>query len=509
MNAFPPPRDFQTQALQRLREEMLQGKSRLILSAPTGSGKTYLGLLLAKLAMDKGRRAIFVCDRIELIDQTVNTAVNYGLRDIGVIQGAHPLRRNHARLLIASSQTLARRQWPVDIDLTIIDEAHTIYESWSRRLRENPRAKTIGLTATPFTKGLGRLFDGLVNAAVMDRLVAEGVLVQPKFFGHKRFDLAGAAIKGGEYDSDDLTQRGTPLIGDIVQAWKDRAQKRKTICFVPSVEFGEFLATQFGRENVVARVVSYKTPSSVRATYINEFRLEKSPIDILISVDALAKGFDVPDVGCVIDARPLRKSLSAYVQMIGRGLRSHPGKKECIVIDHSGNIDRFGKEFEALYYDGVQSLDDGEKKDTKPRKSKDEGGDQEAGKCPQCGYQPFASVCISCGYTKTRKTTKQAIVAGKLVEVPLALSRNTANVPKLFLEIASYLQTSTTPPEKRAARLKILYEAISGYRAPTEWFKVPLEVVQPSAATVHKIKKKTYAYLRNIGVMKSTWSKRS
>lgn len=501
MSNFPEPREFQRNAIQRLRECVIAGKNRLVLSAPTGSGKTYLGLLLAKSTMDKGKRAMFICDRVELIDQTLRTAVSYGIRDIGVIQADHPLQRDHASFLIASSQTLARRKWP-DVDLTIIDEAHTIYKTWVDKLKKNPMSRAIGLTATPFTKGMGQIFDGMVQAAVMSDLVASGVLVPPKFYGHKSFDMRGAKTKSGEYDTADMTKRGMPIIGDIVQGWKDRANGLKTICFVPSVEFGEYLATQFGNAGIVARVVSYKTPDSVRKTYIQEFRQAKSSIDILISVDALAKGFDVTDVGCVIDARPLRKSFSSYVQMIGRGLRSHEGKTQCIVIDHSGNIDRFGKAFEELYHDGVDTLDDGEKKDNEAKKSVSEGGSDYAGTCPQCGFTPFAKICMACGYVKPRKTTTQAIVAGKMVEVDIGIRASNDDIPILFREISTYLQTSTTPPEKRPYRLATLYHNITGYWPKKEWLHLPLLPTIPSARTLALIKRENLKWLKYKGILK-------
>ena len=108
---------------------------------------------------------------------------------------------------------------------------------------------------------------------------------------------------------------------------------------------------------------SANTLPAEREQILKEFRKPDSILRVLVSVEALAKGFDVPDVSCVIDCRPLRKSLSTAIQMWGRGLRASPttGKTDCILLDHSGNITRFAEDFEAIFYNGLDALDAGEK----------------------------------------------------------------------------------------------------------------------------------------------------
>ena len=160
---FPEQRDFQRVAHDALRNGARAGHKNQMLMAPTGAGKTYLGLRAAHEALAKGKSAMFVCDRTTLINQTSATADAYGLAAHGVIQADHWRTDYSMPFQIASAQTLARRQWP-DVDVIIIDEAHTQLKSWTEHI-PHCRAHVIGLSATPFSVGLGKLFTNLVNAA--------------------------------------------------------------------------------------------------------------------------------------------------------------------------------------------------------------------------------------------------------------------------------------------------------------------------------------------------------
>ena len=134
--------------------------------------------------------------------------------------------------------------------------------------------------------------------------------------------------------------------------------------------------------------------SRARRELLKEYRKPDSEIRLLISVEALAKGFDVPDVSCVVDCRPLRKSLSTFVQMVGRGLRSSPGKTECLLLDHSGNVVRFADDFSDLYFNGLAELDAGERLDDEVRKDEP----RPPKKCPSCGFTPCGKRCVRCGF---------------------------------------------------------------------------------------------------------------
>ena len=216
-------------------------------------------------------------------------------------------------------------------------------------------ATVIGLSATPFSPGLGKIFTNLVNATTMHNLTQAGVLVPMKIFSCRKPDMEGAETKGGEWTEKAAEEREMAIVGDVVQDWGRYAQNRKTIIFGATIAHCKEIARQFLASGVMAAVFTSETTAKEREALLEEYRKPDSYLKILISVEALAKGFDVPDVGCVCDARPLRKSLSTAIQMWGRGLRSSPetGKKDCLLLDFSGNIIRFFEDFNDVYFNEI------------------------------------------------------------------------------------------------------------------------------------------------------------
>ena len=361
--SFPPAYDFQRIAHESLREGHRQGHKNQIVMAPTGAGKTYLGLRIAHEALLRGKRAIFVCDRTALINQTSEAADEYGMNAHGIIQASHWRYSPRMPFQIASAQTLGRRTWPSS-DVIIIDEAHTQLSAWTEHAKKCD-ATVIGLSATPFSAGLGKIFSNLINAATMHDLTEAGILVPLRPLSAKRIDMEGADTAGGEWTKDAAAERGMGIVGDVVAEWIRHGEGRKTIVFGSTIAHCEELCRQFNEAGIMAAVYSQETTPDERAMLTKEYRKPDSAIRILISVEALAKGFDVRDVGCVVDCRPLRKSLSTAIQMWGRGLRKSPetGKTDCILLDHSGNFVRFLEDFTDIYFNGLASLDAGQKMD--------------------------------------------------------------------------------------------------------------------------------------------------
>jgi len=466
MSTFPAPREFQQRAHQELRRGVAEGHRAQVLMAPTGGGKTYLGLRLGFEAVERGRSAVFVCDRTTLIDQTSRTADSYGLTNHGIIQADHWRFKPQAPFQIASVQTLARRQWP-KADVVIVDECHTQHTAWVEYVKSTS-AVVVGLSATPFSAGLGQIFSRVVNAATMDELTKAGVLVPMRVLSCKRPDMTGAKTKaGGEWDDREVESRGMGLIGDVVSEWMKHGDGRKTICFGATIAHCEALCEQFNAAGIMAAVFHSKTPNRQRESLLDEYRKPDSELRVLVSVEALAKGFDVPDVGCVIDCRPLRKSLSTAIQMWGRGLRASPstGKTDCILLDHSGNVLRFRSEFEDIYFNGLTDLDSGEKLDKEVRK---EPQDKEPKGCPVCGYRPFARRCMACGH-ESRRSIEVEHEAGTMAEVVMLGGKRMGDSPAhVWAQCASYARTFSVP-EKQQARAACIYKDITGKWPPRAW----------------------------------------
>lgn len=488
---FPPPREFQTTAHEKLRTGRRAGHKNQLIMAPTGAGKSYLGLRIAHEALLKGNRAVFVCDRTTLINQTSDAADHYGLGAHGVIQSNHWRFNPELPFQIASAQTLARRQWP-ETDVVIIDEAHTQLSVWVEYIK-TCSASVVGLSATPFSPGLGKLFSNLVNATTMHELTELGVLVPMRVFTCKKTNMDGAATAGGEWTDQAAEERGMEIVGDVVAEWIKFGHGRKTIVFGSTIKHCEELCRGFIEVGVMAAMFTSQTTPAERQMLLNEYRKPDSSLRVLISVEALAKGFDVPDVGCVVDCRPLRKSLSTAIQMWGRGLRSSPntGKVDCLLLDHSGNITRFLDDYTDIFYNGLDALDMGEKFDKTIRKDDEE---KEVVACPSCGYRPFGKRCMACGFQVQSAALVEAL-PGEMQEVMLGKKKLADNQRHLYAQLCTYAR-SHSAPDKQAGRVWHLFRDITGSAPPKGYSFESTDNVAIERNTLNKIKSMRIEFLK-------------
>ena len=487
---FPEPRPFQVAAHESLRRGFLEGHKNQLLMAPTGAGKTYLGLRIAYEALAKGKRALFVCDRTTLIDQTSVTADSYGLGAHGIVQAKH-WKRNDMPFQICSAQTIAKREYWPQADVIIVDEAHTQLKVWTEYI-QTTKAACIGLSATPFSKGLGKLFTNLINATTMHDLTKSGVLVPLKIFTCTRADMTGAATAGGEWTDNAAAEREMAIIGDVVTEWHKYGENRKTIIFAANIAHCKELSKQFIDSGVYAAVFTSETTTADRKILLDEYRKPDSELKILISVEALAKGFDVPDVGCVVDCRPLRKSLSTAIQMWGRGLRASlsTGKQDCILLDHSGNIVRFQEDFEQIFFNGLDALDMGEKLDKAIRNDPEE---YEPKGCPVCSFKPFVKRCISCGFEHIAKPNIE-VLPGHMKEVVLNGKKLANDEHNLYNQIATYSRAHGNPATQ-SKRTWHLFQKITGH-FPTQYKFEFAPNVPVSRNVENKIKSLNIAYFK-------------
>lgn len=464
IGSFPRPREFQIKAMHSIAGNILAGHKNQMLMAPTGAGKTYLGLRLIYKALKAGKRATFLCDRITLVNQTSEAANEFGLGDHGIIQADHPMENWAKRFQIASVQSVESRGWP-DTDVLIVDEAHTMRDAWVKYAMES-HAKVIGLSATPFSRGLGKVFTELVCPTTMHELTQLGELVPMRVLSCRRPDMSGAKVDNfGEWQQGEAAARGMEIIGDVVAEWLRHGEGRKTIVFGATIAHCEELCRQFNEAGVQAATFTKDTLGPERKQLVDEFKRPDSVLRVLISVEALAKGFDVKDVGCVVDCRPLRKSLSTAIQMWGRGLRKSEatGKKDCILLDHSGNITRFADDFTDIYFNGLATLDKGEALDKTVRK--DEQDEREKKGCPECGYKPFRKRCMSCGF---EILARSEIVHEAGTMHPVTIGGKQMERADLFNELCAYAR-SRPGIQKKASFAKAKFKELTGDWPPCRW----------------------------------------
>ena len=415
---FNPPaqinlRPYQSDAVEGLRNGVRSGRRRQILCAGTGAGKTVMAAHLLNEADRKGSYALFLVDRVALVNQTSATLDQYGISH-GIIQGINDRYMPRENVQVCSIQTLERRTLPRKPSLIVYDECHAQYKKTLEYIRENPDAVVIGLTATPFTKGMGEFWESVVNVIPTRALIDGGHLVEPKIYVAKSPDDAEFGLNSyGEFSDSSASTAGIQIIGDVVAEWVAKTHEHfggpaKTIVFSPTVEHGRELCAAFAAAGYNFQQVSYLDKSDEeRAAKIEEFRKPDSKIHGLISCGVLTKGFDVPDVRIGVSCKPYRKSLSSHMQEIGRVMRSHPGKDLALWLDHSGNVERFALDTFDVWENGVGELDHATKQDSKPRERDEQVREKVV--CPECSGALRGPTCMCCGWEKPARSGIHAV----------------------------------------------------------------------------------------------------
>ena len=360
------PRPHQVASIKRIREEVVKVRrreganapARIICSMPTGAGKTYLAAFMIHNALRKGLKCMFIVDRLELVKQTARTFNSIGI-PFDVVQGASAWSKD-AQVIIASAQTLERREITELPNLCFVDECHTVRKGTLEFVGGlPPNSVCIGLSATPFAPELATYWHCIVNVTTTDILIGNDTLTGlDPLVSVPVIDMSEAkgTGKGGDWSSGECEKAGSGIIGDIPKCWDAEVNRKfgkhvKTIAFVPSVKYGNWLAEKFRDAGITAHCVSYEDTTHERTAAISYFR--EGYTKVLISIEALCKGFDVPDVECIVDARPRKKSFEGFAQSVGRGMRSHPGKEICLLLDFAGNWPRFELELKTFYRQGI------------------------------------------------------------------------------------------------------------------------------------------------------------
>lgn len=388
-------RPYQHEAVQAGRKFFAQGGKRVMVYAPTGAGKSELAVAFAQLANDRGRKVLFLVHRKDLVRQQAERFQKYGITT-GILQGQNTWRP-HSPITVGSIQTFSSRQkfgWQFDFDLVIVDEAHRCAGSkqYLELFRKWNNLPIIGLSATPFAKGLGKkhewgtLFEDMIIVSTIRELIEQGFLVDCEAYAPSAPDLSKVKITAGDYNLEQLGEAVDKpgLVGDIVKHWNRLANGKQTLCFATNIAHSKNICNQFRDSGVIVEHIDCYTPEDERNQIIDRFR--RGEITVLSNVGILTEGFDAPAAACMILARPTR-SLSLYIQMAGRILRPHHDKDVALILDHSATLARLGFPTDDLPLE----LDDG-----KPKKA--EGSDKKE--------KPTEKVCSSCGYVDRKRRHK-------------------------------------------------------------------------------------------------------
>jgi len=346
--------DFQSETIQECRTAVAAGYRSILIVAPTGAGKTVIGADIIRAADEKEKQAMFMAHRRELVRQTAVKLFDFGVAH-GIIMAGE--RMDHWRgVQIASIDTLRARymnpkkqyQLPLPrLAILMVDEAHRSMSPTYRKLIEHYKAEgaiIIGLTATPIRgdgKGLGVLYNYMVQTPGVQELIDMGFLVPPRYYAPSIPDLTGVHIRKGDYVEGELQQvmdKREP-IGDIVENWQRVCPDRQTIVFAAGVRHSIHIAEKFKQVGVAAEHVDGSTATGERDAMLA--RLRSGETQLVSNCMVLTEGFDCPPLSAAVLARPT-KNIGLYIQMGGRVLRAYTGKEDAIILDHSGNLYEHG-----------------------------------------------------------------------------------------------------------------------------------------------------------------------
>jgi DNA repair protein RadD len=389
-------RDHQVKAVEMLRNSLRRGNNRPILAAPCSFGKTITAAYLLSEAAKKGKRGIFICDRVKLVQQALDAFDREGL-EVGVMQGQHERQDYRAPIQIASIQTIARRKNLPEFDFAIVDECHVHYKTTQYMMDRYSAVPFIGLSATPYSKGLGKAYNDLVIPITPEELLEQKYLCPVDYYGGAHVDtskIKPRALQTGGSDFDPYalakaTEDDEGLVGDIVRNWFKYAEGRQTIAFSPSIKHSKEMVDIFNANGVPAvHIDGYMDPEE-RSVIFDAH--DAGEFLILSCSRLLNTGYDAPKVSCLIDCFPTRSTI-AYVQRAGRIMRTSEGKENAIYLDHAGNVSRHGFAEHII----PEELHDGEKS-FKEKNQVKEKKEKKVHDCPQC-HGKFTGLRCRCGF---------------------------------------------------------------------------------------------------------------
>jgi DNA repair protein RadD len=410
-------RPYQVAVIAAFVRLVAAGVKRIILVAPTGSGKTLIAGSIIKTAVAAWRTVLVLSHRREITAQTSRKLYDLGIPH-GIIQaGFSP--RPLERVQVASVQTLSQRAIRTETislppaSVLVIDECHHCpAETYQQIIAAYPDATLLGLTATPCRgdgRGLGGVFQSMIECPQVAELIEQGYLVRGRHYAPVDPDLKGVRTRGGDYVEAQLAERmDVPkLIGGIVEHWLKFSERRRTVCFAVNVAHSLHLRDEFIRSGVLAEHIDGTTPKPERDAMLA--RLASGETQLVTNCMVLTEGWDMPEIGCCILARPTKK-MGLYRQMIGRVLRPADGKNDAIVLDHSGAVFRHG-----FAEDSVEWTLNPETRAISKRHAERREGSSRLLECSQCSSIRLAGEpCPHCGFLTKRPPRDVCTADGEL-----------------------------------------------------------------------------------------------
>lgn len=404
-------RDYQTQIVTDCRQAFRDGERKVLVQLATGGGKTVLGSFMVHGSSQKRDLTCWwLVHRRELVGQASRTFTSMGISH-GTIAGGYasdPLNR----VQVASIQTVARRLDDLPPpDMIVFDETHHIGAAqWSEIFNRFPDAYVLGLTATPWRldgRGLGTWYGAMIQGPTVSDLIDRGSLSPYRLFAPSVPDMSGVESQAGDYKQRSLAaiMDKPSITGDAVQHYQQFCAGKRAVAFAVSIEHSQHVAAQFLAAGIPAEHVDGTMDIASRDAVVERF--VRGETLILSNAELFGEGFDVPAIEAAILLRPT-KSLSLYLQQVGRALRPCEGKQQAIILDHAGNSLTHGLPDDAREW----SLED------RPKRKGAAKSDSPVRQCMKCFrvYRPQRQ-CPSCGHQTAPTPREIEKREGELVEV--------------------------------------------------------------------------------------------
>lgn len=338
-------RPYQETARQKVQEEWEEGKKRTLLVLPTGTGKTIVFSKIIEDRVKKGERVLVIAHRGELLKQASDKLYKSTGLKTATEKAEQTSLGSFYRVVVGSVQTLQREkrlnQFPPEyFDTIVIDEAHhAISDGYQRVLQHFEDANVLGVTATPDRgdmRNLGSYFESLAYEYSLPEAIKSGYLSPIKALTIPlKLDLSNVKQQAGDFSTKDLGTALDPYLEQIAEEMKKQCFNRKTVVFLPLVKTSQKFRDILNKHGFKAAEVNGE--SADREQVLKDY--EEGKYNVLCNSMLLTEGWDCPSVDCVIVLRPT-KVRALYSQMVGRGTRLAPGKKELLLLDFLWHTER-------------------------------------------------------------------------------------------------------------------------------------------------------------------------
>ena len=344
-------RDYQKELKSHIYQLIRDGQKRILVYAPTGSGKTAILSSILSDALSRNKRCMLIIHRDFLVEQSRTAMIKTGIdsNNIGIIKAGFPENRDRA-IQIAGLQSLQNRATPDGLDLVILDECHStaFFKHYEIIKSHTLNAVHLGFSASPWRlksteEYFGLHFDAIAEGPGIGELIESGYLARPRYYGYGGLvDICKLDTnKSGEFKESQMENEfiKSEVPKAVTEKILELGSGRTGIIFNAGVEQSQIQTQLLNAAGIPTVHLDANTPFKERQLYFD--KLSSGEIRCISSIGCLTEGFDVPSISFVVLSRAT-KSRSLYIQMSGRGLRTYQDKTDCLILDFGGNVKRLG-----------------------------------------------------------------------------------------------------------------------------------------------------------------------